>query len=172
MNPDGDFNIKEQELTLFEMDEYTEMVEIFEQVRTNSEMVKGVIRFADGSINVIKDAGIFTVPEIGDIAELLDNGDNKLRGKERREELLSSCLDIKMYGDDGRCYYFVGTIGEGMRQNIQRACVIRSVEGYAGAEVKFAQMLPMMNVTFIHNGQLTVLPFPFKYLREYVNSML
>ena len=63
------------------------MVEIFEQVRTNSEMVKGVIRFADGSINVIKDAGIFTVPEIGDIAELLDNGDNKLRGKERREDM-------------------------------------------------------------------------------------
>ena len=172
VNPDGDFNIKEQELTLFEMDEYTEMVEIFEQVRTNSEMVKGVIRFADGSINVIKDAGIFTVPEIGDIAKLLDNGDNKFRGRERREELLSSCLDIKMYGDDGRCYYFVGAIGEGMRQNIQRACVIRSVEGYAGDEVKFAQMLPMMNVTFIHNGQLTVLPFPFKYLREYVNSML
>ena len=172
VNPNGDFNIKEQELTLFEMDEYTEMVEIFEQGRTNSETVKGVIRFADGSINVIKDTGLFTIPEISEIVELLDNGDNKLRGKERREELLSSCLDIKMYGDDGRCYYFVGSIGEGMRQNIQRACVIRSVEGYAGAEVKFAQMLPMMNVTFIHNGQLTVLPFPFKYLREYVNSML
>lgn len=171
VNPDGGFEIKEQESTLFEVDEYTEMVEIFEQGRTESESVKGVIRFADGSINVIKDAGIFTVPEIGDIAELLDNGDNKLRGRERREELLSSCLDIKMYEDDGRCYYFVGTIGEGMRQNIQRACVIRSVEGYVGAEVIFEQMLPMMNVTFVHNGQLTVLPFPFKYLREYIGKL-
>ena len=172
VNPDGSFDITEREFTLFEMNEYTEMVEIFEQGRTDYETVKGVIRFADGSINVIKDAGLFTVPEISEIAELLDNGDNKLRGKERREELLPSCLDIKMYGDNGRCYYFVGTIGEGMRQNIQRACVIRSVEGYAGSEVKFAQMLPMMNVTFIHNGQLTVLPFPFKYLREYVDNML
>ena len=170
VNPDGSFEIKEQELTLFEMNEYTEMVEIFEQGRTDSEVVKGVIRFADGSINVIKDAGLFTVPEISEIAELLDDGDNKLRGKERREELLSSCLDIKMYGDNGRCYYFVGTIGEGMRQNIQRACVVRNVEGYDGAAVKFDEMLPMMNVTFIHNGQLTVIPFPFKYLREYVNS--
>ena len=172
VNPGGSFDITEQEFTLFEMNEYTEMVEIFEQGRMDSETVKGVIRFADGSINVIKDAGLFTVPEISEIAELLDNGDNKLRGKERREELLSSCLDIKMYGDNGRCNYFVGTIGEGMRQNIQRACVIRSVEGYAGAEVVFEQMLPMMNVTFIHNGQLTVLPFPFKYLKEYVDSML
>ena len=170
VNPDGSFDITEQEFTLFEMSEYTEMVEIFEQGRMDSETVKGVIRFADGSINVIKDAGLFTIPEISEIVGLLDNGDNKLRGKERREELLSSCLDIKMYGDNGRCYYFVGTIGEGMRQNIQRACAVRNVEGYDGAAVKFDEMLPMMNVTFIHNGQLTVIPFPFKYLREYVNS--
>lgn len=172
VNPDGSFDIKEQELTLFEMNEYTEMVEIFEQGRTDSETVKGVIRFADGSVNVIKDAGLYTVPEIKDIADLLENDDNKLRGKERREALLSSCLDIKLYIDCNRCYYFVGTIGEGMRQNIQRACVVRCVEGYDEATVKFEEMLPMMNVTFVHNGQLTVMPFPFKYLREYVNSIV
>lgn len=171
VNPDGSFEIKEQELTLFEMNEYTEMVEIFEQGRTNSETVKGVIRFADDSINVIKDAGLYTVPEIKEIAELLEIGDNKLRGKERREELLSSCLDIKLYADCNRSHYFVGTIGEGMRQNIQRACVVRSIEGYDGANVKFEEMLPMMNVTFVHNGQLTVMPFPFKYLKEYVNRI-
>ena len=59
-----------------------------------------------------------------------------------------------------------------MRQSIQRACVIRSIEGYDGANVRFEEMLPMMNVTFVHNGQLTVMPFPFKYLREYVNSIV
>jgi len=172
VNPDGSFEIKEQELTLFEMNEYTEMVEIFEQGRTDSEIVKGVIRFADGSINVIKDTGLYTVPEIKDIAELLKKGDNKLRGKARREELLSSCLDIKLFEEIGKCFYFVGIIGEGVRQNIQRACVVRCVEGYYGATVRFEEMMPMMNVTFIHNGQLTVMPFPFKYVREYVRSTM
>ena len=171
VNPDGSFDITEREITLFEMNEYTEMVEIFEQGRTNSESVKGVIRFADGSINVIKDAGLYTVPEIKDIADLLENGDNKLRGKERRDELLSSCLDIKLYEESGRGYYFVGTIGEGMRQKIQRACVVRTIEGYDGAEIRFDEMLPMMNVTFVHSGQLTVMPFPFKYLREYIKTL-
>ena len=171
VNPDGDFEIKEQELTLFEMDEYTEMVEIFEQGRTDSETVKGVIRFADSSINVIKDSGVFTLPKIDKIAELLDKGDNRLRGKARREELLSSCLDIKMYEENGQCYFCVGTIGEGMRPNIQRASVVRTMEGYNGVEVKFEQILPMMNVTFVRNGQLTVLPFPFKYLKEYVKIL-
>lgn len=35
----------------------------------------------------------------------------------------------------------------------------------------FDKLLPTMNVTFVHNGQLTVLPFPFKYLREFVKDL-
>lgn len=169
VNPDGTFEIQEQELSLFEVNEYSEMAEIFEQGRTETERVKCVIRFADGNINVIKDSGLFTIPEIVKIAKLLEGGDNKLRGQERREELLASLLDIKLYEENGTYYYFVGTIGEGMRQKISRAAVIRKVEGYKGADLCFDRLLPLMNVLFIHNGQLTVIPFPFKYLREYVN---
>lgn len=58
-----------------------------------------------------------------------------------------------------------------MRQKIQRACVVRTIEGYDGAEIRFDEMLPMMNVTFVHSGQLTVMPFPFKYLREYIKTL-
>lgn len=172
VHPDGTFEIKEQELTLLEMNEYTEMAEIFEQGRTDFETVKGVIKFEDGRVNAIKETGLFTIPEMDEINALLKSGDNKLRGKERREELLSSCLDIKMYEDDGETYYFVGNIGEGMRPNIQRASLIRKIEGVNGAEIQFEKILPMMNVTFVHNGQLTVMPFPFKYLREYVKLIL
>ena len=55
-----------------------------------------------------------------------------------------------------------------MKTNIQRASVIRRIEGYNGTSVEFEQLLPLMNVSFVHNGQLTVVPFPFKYLREYL----
>ena len=171
VRPDGTFEIKEQEMTLFEINEYTEMIEIFEQARTDSEIVKGVIRFADGNMNVIKDTGLFTIPEIDIIGNLLAEGDNKLRGRVRREELLASCLDIKMFEKDEKKYYCVGTIGEGMHPKIQRGCVIRKLEGFHEAPVKFEKMLPMMNVSFVHNGQLTVIPFPFKYLREYINAI-
>ena len=170
VNPDGSFIIKEQELNLFEYNEYAELVDLFVDAKTKSENVKGVIRFSDGRINTIKDTGIFTIPEIEKIADRLADGDNKLRGKERREELLSSCLDIKAYEEDGAIYYFVGTIGEGMRQAIPRAALIRKIESYHGAPVLFENILNTMNVSFVINGQLTVIPFPFKYLREYVNT--
>ena len=171
ISPDGSFTIREQELTLFEMNEYSECVEIFENARTNGEVVKGIIKTESGIINVIKDSKLFTLPEMDNIKELLMSGDNKLRGKDRREELLSSCLDIKLYKEGVCQYYYVGTIGEGMRVNIQRAAVIRKIEGHNDSPIIFEQLLPLMGVTFVHNGQLTVIPFPFKYLREYVNAL-
>ena len=165
---DGAFTIQEKENTLFEIDEYSAYVDIFEEAKTRGENIKGIIRTEDGMINVIKDSGMFTLPEIDEILAHLSEGDNKLRGKERREELLQSCLDIKLFEEGGNQYYFVGTIGEGMRWNIQRASVVRKIEGYHGAPLMFEQLLPLMKVSFVRNGQLMVVPFPFKYLREYL----
>ena len=171
INPDGGFTIYEQENTLFEINDYSECVSIFEDANAKGEIVKGIIKTEDGAINVIKDSGMFTLPEFDRLHTLLSEGDNKLRGKERREELLASCLDIKLFEESGVQYYFVGTIGEGMRANIQRASVIRRIEGYNEAPVRFEQLLPLMNVSFVHNGQLTVIPFPFKYLREFLKKI-
>ncbi len=167
----GSFEIKEQEFTIFEYNEYIELCNIFESANTSLEIVKGVIRYEDGSIAIIKDTGLFTIPEIDSINELLECGDNKLRGKERREELLSSCLDIKSYREKNADYYFVGTIGEGMRPGIQRASVVRKIEGIDDSNIGFDKLISLMNVSFVINGQLTVIPFPFKYLREYIAKM-
>ena len=168
---DGTFKISESELNLFEMNEYTDCVEIFEDSRTKSENVKGIIKTANSDINIIKDTGLITLPEMDEIEKLFNEGDNKLRGRERREALLSSCLDIKLYNENDAEYYFVGTVGEGMRPKINRAANIRRIEGYKDAPIMFEKLLGTMNVTFVHNGQLTVLPFPFKYLREYVRGL-
>ena len=86
--------------------------------------------------------------------------------------MLSSILDIKLFTERGEQYYFVGTIGEGMRAKIETAANIRKITAYKNAPLMFDKLLPLMNVTFVHNGQLTVVPFPFKYIREYakINS--
>lgn len=168
IHPDGTFNISEQTLNLFEADRYNQCIEIFENAKINSEKVHGIIRDASGNINIIKDTGWFTIPEIHSIKAELSNGNTKLRGKEKRDELLSSCLDIKMFKDNNAEYYFVGTIGNGMRWLINKAANIRKIEPFEDSNLMFEKLLPLMNVTFVHNGQLTIIPFPFKYLREYV----
>lgn len=168
IHPNGTFNISEQTLNLFEANKYNQCVEIFENAKINSEKVHGIIRDSSGNINIIKDTGWFTIPEIHSIKAELSNGNTKLRGKEKRDVLLSSCLDIKMFKDNTAEYYFVGTIGNGMRWLINRAANIRKIEPFEDSNLMFEKLLPLMNVTFVHNGQLTIIPFPFKYLREYV----
>lgn len=170
IHPDGTFNISEQTLNLFEANKYNQCVEIFENAKMNSVKVHGIIRDALGNINIIKDTEWFTIPEIYSIKAELANGNTKLRGKEKRNELLSSCLDIKMFNDGVSEYYFVGTIGNGMRCLINRAANIRKIEPFEDSILMFEKLLPLMNVTFVHNGQLTIIPFPFKYLREHLNK--
>lgn len=170
IHPDGTFNISEQTLNLFEANNYNQCVEIFENAKMNSVKVHGIIRDALGNINIIKDTEWFTIPEIYSIKAELANGNTKLRGKEKRNELLSSCLDIKMFNDGVSEYYFVGTIGNGMRCLINRAANIRKIKPFEDSILMFEKLLPLMNVTFVHNGQLTIIPFPFKYLREHLNK--
>ncbi len=169
VQPDGSFSFEEIKFTLFEFNEYTDCMTIFEDAKTKGEVVKGVIKNHLGEIMIIKDTGLFTFPEAHKIREYLERGDNKFRGKVPREQLFASCLDIKTYEENDKLFYYVGVKGEGMQWTIQRAANIRSVEGYESASIDFQKLLPTMSVSFVRNGQLTIVPFPFKYLREYVN---
>ena len=65
----------------------------------------------------------------------------------------------------------MGEIGEGMRNSISHSTNIRQIVRYKDAPDFFEQLLPLMSVSFVKNGQLTVIPFPYKYLREYIKTV-
>ena len=84
-----------------------------------------------------------------------------------RYEILDSQLDIHSFKEYEKNYYYVGIKGKGIQQTMSRASVIREIETYGESEYIFDKLLPLMNVDFVKNGDLTVLPFPIKYLREW-----
>lgn len=84
-----------------------------------------------------------------------------------RYEILDSQLDIHLLEDDGTLLYYVGTKGKGIKEQITRASIIRELKTYQNSEIIFDKLLPLMNVDFVKNGDLTVLPFPMKYLKEW-----
>ncbi|MFR5876371.1 MAG: hypothetical protein ACLUFN_07770, partial [Eubacterium sp.] len=170
IKPNGSFDIKEQEFDLFNINEYSECVNIFEDNKRCFEKIKGVIKDSKGNINIIRDTSWYSIPEIDKLKSELKNGNTYLRNKEKRHELISSCNDIKYFRTDKEAYYFTGVIGNGMRARVSQACNIRKIESYKNSEIFFEKMLPLMNVSFVRNGQLTVIPFPFKYLREYISN--
>lgn len=46
---------------------------------------------------------------------------------------------------------------------------MKIIEPYNESKLFFDSLVPLMSVPFVRNNQLTVIPFPFKYLREYIN---
>ena len=94
-----------------------------------------------------------------------------LRGEEARNDYMSGTLDINYLEESEKVAKFcVGEIGSGMKYSMERACVIREVEAVADSKLIFNDVLPLMGVEFVRNGMLTVTPFPFKYLREYITN--
>ena len=91
-----------------------------------------------------------------------------LRGEAARKEYLSGTLDINYFTlSPSLARFCVGEIGSGMKYSIERASLVREIEAVEGSPLIFKELLPLMGVEFVRYGMLTVIPFPFKYLREY-----
>ena len=94
-----------------------------------------------------------------------------LRGEEERNEYLSGNIDINYIEQDVMSARFsVGEIGNGMKYTIERASVVREIQAVDESKLIFKEVLPLMGVEFVRYGMLTVVPFPFKYLREYIEK--
>lgn len=89
--------------------------------------------------------------------------------KEIKEEYFGSLMDIKYFYNYDKLYYFVGTKSTSLNLSLHNACLIREVVA-TGGEIFFEQLMKLLAVEFVRNGQYTVLPFPFKYLNEYIRQ--
>lgn len=92
------------------------------------------------------------------------------KNKESLEDLFDASLNIKYFGEkDNEAYYFVGKRSENVQKySFASACHIRKIIAVNNSRLIFQELLPTMDVDFVRTGQSTVVPFPFKYLREYM----
>ncbi len=176
INPDGSFLIGEKTSNMFNQKECQKIQDIFqlnnmtlERHNRYDEKYKALVINEGGDINIIQDTPNIMLPNIEVISE--DIKKEKLsRSLESLEKYYAGCLDIYYKKDiANNCeYYSSGQIGAGMQNVIERAARIRKIIPYESSVLFFRELLELMNVTFIRNGQLTVMPFPIKYLREYI----
>lgn len=102
-----------------------------------------------------------------------------LDGELRKEEFnaiyqINNLLNIKYeyiendYIDENAFIYYVGA--KSKRVSYPNACCIRKVVS-KGENIEYEEILPLMAVDFVRTGQYTVVPFPYKYLREYAEQV-
>ncbi|WP_270566898.1 hypothetical protein [Clostridium beijerinckii] len=92
----------------------------------------------------------------------------EIKNKDYREEYFDAVLDVKYFYSKDKLYYFVGTTAKSLQGSLHNACLIREV-ATTGDKINFDELMQLMTVEFVRNGQYTVLPFPFKYLNEIIN---
>lgn len=89
------------------------------------------------------------------------------RSGENVKHLLPALCEIQYFEESEKeACYFVGEKKQGMKRSIKSACHLRKIKAAEGSNLIFRDLLPTMDVDFVRTGQSTVIPFPFKYLRE------
>ena len=114
-----------------------------------------------GNINLIVDSGLIPLPN----KELFDI--DSPRNKDSRTINLAGVLDINLYYLEEMTQYSAGLIGKDVNASIPTAPHI-----YSSIVEKSEQLMPhlleTLGVQFVKFNNFIVLPYPFKYLREWI----
>ncbi len=163
IKPDGSFEINTMSKDLFNQNEYNKIDDFFK----SGKKCRGLIINENGEMNIIQDTEWFMLPDFDKISNYLSNGVTSVRSENMRNECFKGCIDIYYKEEDNIGYYSSGAIGKGMNTKIETATHIRKITPTENGHLFFSKIIETMNVNFVRNCQLTVLPYPFKYLREY-----
>lgn len=124
----------------------------------NKGKEKTVVANSNGDIIVISRTASYLLPS-QDIFKV----EKISRGKESRNKYLGGVVDINLYDNA----YSVGIKGSGMNSRIPKAPHIYQIDVIDGDNF-IEELLETMAVTFVKYNFFTVMPYPIKYLNEYI----
>lgn len=124
----------------------------------NKGKEKTVVANSNGDIIVISRTASYLLPS-QDIFKV----EKISRDKESRNKYLGGVVDINLYDNA----YSVGIKGSGMNSRIPKAPHIYQIDVINGDNF-IEELLETMAVTFVKYNFFTVMPYPIKYLNEYI----
>lgn len=93
------------------------------------------------------------------------------RNKHVKADIYQGSLDICYWQlNNDRARYCVGYYSKNLKTILDTGVVIREIQAIDNAPIFCEELLPLMDVDFIRWRSLTILPFPFKYLREFAKK--
>lgn len=126
-----------------------------------------VIEDADGNLNAIFETGLFTVPE--DLAAHIARVRRKdnVRAQQAKTEEVSSLLGIGVVREGETSALFFSGLPYNPNIRVARSSNVRRLEALDGSRLRMDLIVPLLDVDFVRLRQLTVVPWPLKYLREF-----
>ncbi|MDE6284346.1 MAG: hypothetical protein K2M17_01195 [Bacilli bacterium] len=162
VHPNGEFefSVKLNDFKPFADKRINEISKILSE---NKGKEKTVVADADGNINVFSRTDIFTLPN-----KEIFGMDLVSRSKESRETNLAGLVDINLFEAESNTYFNVGIRGYGMNTNIPHAPLLYKVDKINNSKNLLPSLMETMSVEFVKYKSFTVLPYPMKYLNEWI----
>lgn len=130
---------------------------------TSKEKTKTVVADYSGNVNLISKTGMFVMPREESF------GMQKTRDNERA--YMNGVFDINYYEKWGKGFYSVGVPHAALQFGLSNATLIYQADPIQGENI-IIKVLETFSVWFVKLDSFTVLPYPFKYLREYAEMDL
>ena len=89
------------------------------------------------------------------------------RSKDFVENHLAGLTGINLYEKDNNTFYNCGAFAQGLNKSLPTGSLLYAVTPIQG-KVIIKELLETMSVLFVRWNSYTVLPYPVKYLREWV----
>lgn len=161
INPEGSFEFKRKANDLRSFgDKALDKCSRF--LTDNLGKDKSIIVSENNAI-VISRTGSFTLP-----SEKIFSLETISRSNESRKAYFDGVVDVNLY-DNLECFYNAGIKGSGMNTLIPKAPILYKVECIEGHNF-IDKIIESLAVPFVKYKNFTVLPYPFKYLNEYIET--
>ncbi len=135
--------------------------------QTKQSAPEYVVRDWNDNACVVRRTNLLPIPDDEKIRESLKkHGREGARGQVSKENNIHSILDLWVAELDGGTYYVSGYNHHDLNAVLDRSPNIRQMEMDPTNDYIQKIILELMNVPFVRYNQLTVAPFPIKYLRE------
>lgn len=174
IHPDGTFEFYDETFDEFKKSTsqtpYHKCIEAMDPWVENPKDIR-TIQIGD-AVNTIRDTDLFTMPDVFELHEKqsLPWSEQHLRSEDHKWKIFGPCLDIHSYLKNDAVYYYSGVLSNNMVATLANAVRIRQVKAVGDSPLIFDRIMPLLNAYFVRFGQLTVWPYPFKYLDEHIRQ--
>ena len=154
---DGSIETYCDEKSLFNLDKIEEL-----KTKLKDNKADYFLMDSSNNINTIAPTDIIVLPT----EKILEE---KKKNKAFKEENMEGIFDVHTYDINGELYYTSG-IKSNIKFDIDKATHFYKINTFGGRNLVM-DLIGTVAVDFVRFGNYTVLPYPFKYLREYINMI-
>ena len=159
--PNGTYSIKKVTKNIFNLETYDKYLDYFDKNKESQMLIADDL----GNVNIIERTSIITLP-----TEEILNFEVLSKARKFMEKYYAGLCDVNYYKLGNIEYYNSGQDLSYLKYEIAKASHLYKINCIDNSKSLIKELLHLMAVKFVRLNNTTVLPYPIKYLREFIET--